>query len=31
MVAVDDETRRQELLDECKVAPQVFDQVMPRL
>ncbi len=31
MVAVDYETRRQELLDECKVAPQVFDQVVPRL
>ena len=25
------ETRKQELLDECKVAPQVFDRVMPRL
>ncbi len=25
------ETRKQELLDECTVAPQVFDRVMPRL
>jgi SRSO17 transposase len=25
------EERKQELLDECKVAPQVFDQMMPRL
>ncbi len=25
------EARKQELLDECKLAPQVFDQVMPRL
>jgi SRSO17 transposase len=25
------EKRKQELLDECKVAPQVFDRVMPRL
>lgn len=25
------EKRKQELLDECEVAPQVFDQVMPRL
>ena len=25
------EVRKQELLDECKVAPQVFDRVMPRL
>lgn len=25
------ERRRQELLDECKLAPQVFDEVMPRL
>jgi SRSO17 transposase len=27
----DFEKRRQELLDECKLAPQVFDNVMPRL
>ena len=27
----DFEKRRQELLDECKRAPQVFDNVMPRL
>ena len=25
------ETRKQELLDECTVAPQIFDRVMPRL
>ena len=25
------EERKQELLDECKVTPQVFDRVMPRL
>ena len=25
------EVRKEELLDECTVAPQVFDQVMPRL
>ncbi len=25
------EARKQQLLDECMVAPQVFDQVMPRL
>ena len=25
------EARKQELLDECTVVPQVFDQVMPRL
>src|SRR3990170_5897653 len=25
------EKRKQQLLDECEVAPQVFDQVMPRL
>lgn len=27
----DFEKRRRELLDECKLAPQVFDQVLPRL
>jgi len=27
----DFEARKQELLDECKIAPQVFDHVMPRL
>ena len=27
----DYEARKQELLDECEVAPQVFDRVMPRL
>lgn len=27
----DFESRRRELLDECKLAPQVFDEVMPRL
>ncbi len=27
----DFEARKQELLDECKIAPQVFDNVMPRL
>lgn len=31
MIAVDYEKRRQELLDECKIAPQLFDRVMPRL
>jgi len=31
MVANDFEKRRQELLDECKIAPQVFGNVMPRL
>jgi len=31
MVVSDFETRKQELLDECKIAPQVFDQMMPRL
>jgi len=25
------ETRKQELLDECEVAPQIFDRVLPRL
>ena len=25
------EVRREQLLDECEVAPQVFDRVMPRL
>ena len=25
------EERKQELLDECNVAPEVFEQVMPRL
>ena len=25
------EERKQELLDECSVAPQVFERVMPRL
>jgi len=25
------EARKQELLDECMVAPQIFDRVMPRL
>ncbi len=25
------EKRRQELLDECQLAPQVFEEVMPRL
>ena len=24
-------TRKQQLLEECQVAPQIFDQVMPRL
>ena len=31
MVVNNYEKRKQELLDECKIAPQVFDQVMPRL
>jgi SRSO17 transposase len=32
MMAVSDfEARKQELLDECKIAPQVFAQMMPRL
>lgn len=31
MVANDYEKRKQELLDECKIAPQVFGQVMPCL
>ncbi|MFB3106382.1 MAG: IS701 family transposase [Pseudomonadales bacterium] len=31
MVVDDFEKRKQELLDECKIAPQVFDKVMPRL
>ena len=31
MVANDYEKRKQELLDECKIAPQVFDEVVPRL
>jgi len=31
MAANDFEKRRQELLDECKIAPQVFGNVMPRL
>ena len=31
MVANDFEKRRQELLGECKIAPQVFGNVMPRL
>ena len=31
MVVVDFEKRKQELLDECKLAPQIFDNVMPRL
>ena len=25
------EARKQELLDECTVAPQIFERVMPRL
>ena len=25
------ETRKQELLDECMVAPQIFERVLPRL
>ena len=25
------EARKQQLLDECSVAPEVFDRVMPRL
>ena len=25
------EARKQELLDECKISPQVFDNVIPRL
>lgn len=31
MVVADFEKRKQELRDECKLAPQVFDQVRPRL
>jgi SRSO17 transposase len=31
MVVLDFENRKQELLDECKLAPQVFDKVIPRL
>jgi len=31
MEAKDYEKRKRELLDECKVGPEVFDQVMPRL
>jgi SRSO17 transposase len=31
MVANDYEKRKHELLNECKIAPQVFDRVMPRL
>ena len=25
------EARKQELLDECKVSPQIFERVLPRL
>lgn len=31
MIVDDFEGRKQELLDECKIAPEVFDRVMPRL
>ena len=31
MVADDFEKRKEELLDECKIAPQAFEKVMPRL
>jgi len=31
MVVLDFEERKQELLDECKIAPQIFDNVVPRL
>ena len=31
MIIDDFEKRKQELLDECKIAPEVFDRVMPRL
>jgi SRSO17 transposase len=31
MIVDDFEKRKQELLDECKLAPEVFDRVMPRL
>ena len=31
MIVENFEKRKQELLDECKIAPEVFDRVMPRL
>jgi len=31
MVVIDYEARKRDLVDECKIAPQIFGQVMPRL